>query len=112
MARATACEAGDEACFGCPAVHDDACRQDPPVVAPEDRDLFNATVFGPTGVESLAARESRVVKASHRAIAGKAHWGLVDGYALTKNRCAHTEDGEHYDDETTLNEIDAALAFV
>ena len=106
VARATACEAGDEACFGCPAVHDDACWHDPPAVAPEDRDLFNATVYGPTGVESLAARESRGVRAAG------ARWGLVDGYALTRNRCAQTTDGEHYDDETTLNEIDAALAFV
>ena len=91
-------------CFGC--LRSDAdCRDDSPGVAADEQGRFNGTVYGSTGVRSLAARESRVVRASPR-------WGLVDGYALTRGRCEQTDDGEHYDDQTTLREVDAALRLV
>merc|ERR1740117_756453 len=99
QARATACAAGDErGCFGC----DDGAHEHCAPIDNYQRAGFNATLLSAHGAQSLAQREATVLNdGTLRPIR------MVDGHAITTEKCDATTDGRHY---TAVEAIEANAA--
>jgi len=87
-ARALACARADP--DGCVGAGDPAIETEWALVT--DVDDFNASLFSEWGSDNLAQRERAVL--AERAFSSR--WALVDGHAITNDRCADTKDGDHY----------------
>ena len=99
QARARACASGDEqGCFGC----DDGARDHCASIEKYQRIGFNATLLSAHGARSLAQREAAVLNdGTLRPIR------MVDGHAITTEKCDATTDGRHY---TAVEAIEANAA--
>ena len=76
-------------------------------VAVAERETFMDTMYDGRGTDAIARRE-RALLTEPGAISRD--WTLVDGHRITERAsCVATADGVHYNEETMMAEIEAAL---
>ena len=89
-------------CFACEH-HDQLCEE----VSPEERELFNETVFSKLGTDRKSEQELAVLGEPEF----RKRWSLVGAHSMTKAAgCDLTEDGVHYEDPVVADEVLAALS--